>query len=168
MAKPLGKAYAKPIEMKAPKTTAQPHPPSGGPGARPALAGGGMAGLCVGVPGTPREALKHKVQRRRVRCCSPRPPVCSDTVQRCRDSPGDADPRPLSLQRQHRPNAASIHRFPPPQPTPPAAHPCRLLLPFNAKNTSPVSPRLPLRGCGVRDGAPGAPWKIRTGGSDPC
>lgn len=103
MAKPLGKAYAKPIEMKAPKTTAQPHPPSGGLGARPAVAGGGMAGLCVGVPGAPREALKHKAQRRGVRCRSRRPPVCSDKVQRCRVGPGDADPRAASLQRQQRP-----------------------------------------------------------------
>lgn len=41
----LGKAYEKPMEMKEPKTTAQPQPPSGGATAGGPVDGGGMVEL---------------------------------------------------------------------------------------------------------------------------
>ena len=40
----LGKAYEKPMEMKAPSTTAQPQPPSGGGTAGGPEEGGGITG----------------------------------------------------------------------------------------------------------------------------
>lgn len=75
----LGKAYAKPIEMKAPKTTTQPQPPSGGPATGPASLWGGIATGREQAPGAPWEALKNKSADGQGQCwrCSP---GCTDST----------------------------------------------------------------------------------------